>query len=289
MSAQLGLAGFASTTTSRDGVERDALISPCGKFRYWLSRIWDRSRPMGFVCMVNPSDADAKKDDPTVQSLMRRARLWGWGGFWIVNPCAFRSSHPSDLLTAPDPIGPENDSHISRLAAESVASGGRMVVAWGSSVDFDDPGTRPALRGRSKAVLALLLAHGDVYRLGRTADGSPTHPMARGKHRVPDDAPLELHAVMSGQKVGRIPFSKKPPHPEDRPALDSAPEGTCGWCGGDAEGRYGVQASADSASQKGNPETPDPRLPEIIPLCNTCGPGYRPTVAEVRNRYAERG
>lgn len=32
----------------------------------------------------------------------------------------------------------------------------------------------------------------DIHCLGRSADSSPLHPMARGRHRVPDDAHPQL-------------------------------------------------------------------------------------------------
>ena len=169
---------------------RDALISPCGAYRYWLCRLWNTSLPIGLVCMINPSTADAKVDDATIRSLMRRGQFWGWGGFYVVNLFALRSSDPKALRHATDPIGPDNDTHIARLATTHVSTLQRpCVVAWGAASTIP----RPTLDARAKPVLALLRTHGDVYCLARTADGSPTHPSARGTHRIPDNAPLALY------------------------------------------------------------------------------------------------
>lgn len=41
-----------------------AIISDCGRFRYMLRRSWDISRPAVTFVMLNPSTADAEKDDP---------------------------------------------------------------------------------------------------------------------------------------------------------------------------------------------------------------------------------
>jgi len=74
-----------------------------------------------------------------------------------------------ELKRAEDPIGPENDRYISRVARRVERDGGKVVLAWG---------TRGVFLGRDQAVLALL--HGaDVwlYHLGRTKDGHPRHPL----------------------------------------------------------------------------------------------------------------
>lgn len=48
-------------------MESDALISQCGQYRYWLTRIWDETiRPLPII-MLNPSTADASIDDPTIR------------------------------------------------------------------------------------------------------------------------------------------------------------------------------------------------------------------------------
>lgn len=277
MPEQFRLFGGSEPVKSRgDGVERDALLSPCGTWRWWLLRIWNRSKPLGLVCMINPSTADDTKDDSTVQSLMRRARHWGLGGFYVVNLCAFRSPHPNDLLTAKDPIGPECDRWIAELARK-VAGGGALLAAWGSSVDFG-PETRPVLRGRDTKVKAALSAIGDLWCIGRSGPGGshPTHPLARGKHRVPDDALLRLFAP--GPEGGAIPTEKKvysvhdvPPHPDHMPPLGAAPRGPCAWCGTESEGRYSVL-----------PRPKDGVHGPPMPLCNRDGMGYHPTVAEIR-------
>ncbi len=284
MANQTTMLGITPAPSKKgDAVLRDAFVSPCGTWRYWLSRMFAGSDgPVGLVIMVNPSTADDKTDDPTIQSLLRRARIWGWGGFYVVNLFAFRSSHPDDLLVpakSRDPIGPENDATIAKLAEQVAAAGGKFLAAWGSTVDLSDPHGRPELRGRNTAVLGRLVALGEVLCLGRSGNGSPTHPMARGKHRVPDDAPLEVYAARAGQpraaKRTRKPFAIDPPSPRDRPGVGSAPMGSCESCGAATEGRYSVQVK-DSAGL------------HSVPLCNKCGVSDLPTIWEVRRKVAER-
>ena len=284
MASQIGLLGIpapAPKGKKKPDVERDAFFSPAPKtWRWWLSRFWDHNLPIGLVCTINPSTGSDKDDDSTIANLMKRARFWGWGGFYIVNLCAFVSSHPDDLHNAPQPVGAHNDATIARLAAEVTQDGGRIVAAWGSSVDFSDPGMRPALLRRDQIVLEALIKVADVYCIGRSGPGhrSPTHPLARGKHRVPDDAPLQVFRTMDGQapkgptKV--VSVAEKPPHAADLPPL-ACPSGPCAFCGAHAVGRYGA------------PESKIVGAP-IVPICDKCGPGYHPTLPELWERIAER-
>lgn len=176
---------------SGDGIVRDAKI--VGDYRLWLSRIWDDTKPMGLVCMLKPSTANAERDDPTVATLIKRGRdVWGWGGFYVVNLFSLISSAPARLYTDPDPIGPDTDRTIERLAICAKRSGGPLVVAWGALVPFDRIDLVEPLRGRDVYVLKILAEIGDVYCLRQTRAGAPTHPMARGKGRIPVWTPLEV-------------------------------------------------------------------------------------------------
>lgn len=142
-----------------------ATLSGCGTFRYQLTRTWDAAlRPAAFV-MLNPSTADATADDPTVRRCVGFARAWGCGGIEVVNLFAFRSPNPSDLLSAADPVGPENDGYV-RRAAEQCRP---VVAAWGASFP---PGPRVG------AVLDILARVGvPLMCLGVTKGGHPRHPL----------------------------------------------------------------------------------------------------------------
>lgn len=166
-------------------LERTAEISLCLKYRYRLSRRWGKGSAALFV-MLNPSTGDDTKDDPTISRCIAFARTWGHQALEIVNLCAFRSSHPDALYDVVDPVGPNNNAII-RETAEAVSRGrGKIIAAWGASVRFDEFAP-PQLFGRDAYVLEILRKHGPVWCLGRTASGAPKHPLARGKHRVPDD------------------------------------------------------------------------------------------------------
>jgi hypothetical protein len=97
--------GFAWATF--DGVERSAAVSRCGRCRWWLRRTDPRGgsgRVVAFL-MLNPSTADAQRDDPTIRRCLGFARAWGYSVLEVRNLFAWRATDPRELLTAADPVG----------------------------------------------------------------------------------------------------------------------------------------------------------------------------------------
>lgn len=161
----------------KDRIRRSALLSNGDLYRYWLKRAWDDdARPMVAIGL-NPSTADAERDDATVRRLMGFADREGCGSVTVVNLFALRSTDPAGLDAADDPVGPANDDHL----AAALTSGGLLVAAWG------DEGIRRG-RGRVVAVTALIRKLGvPVWCLGRTNAGQPRHPL-----RLARTTPLEI-------------------------------------------------------------------------------------------------
>src|SRR4028119_2392792 len=91
---------------------RGAIFDPTRTYRYALWRTWDAARPPVAFVLLNPSTADARRDDPTIRRCANFARTWGFGGLEVVNLFAFRATHPTDLKCAADPVGPQNDVHL---------------------------------------------------------------------------------------------------------------------------------------------------------------------------------
>lgn len=145
-------------------MRRGALFSPCGLYRYRLAREWDDRPPLVFV-MLNPSRADAEVDDPTIRRCIGFARDLGFGGMTAVNLFALRTPHPAELKAAPDPVGPENDAHLSDL----LRSDQTIVAAWG---------VHGAFGGRDEAFRSLARRSGaPLSSLGTTKQGHPRHPL----------------------------------------------------------------------------------------------------------------
>lgn len=157
-------------------MKKSAVISPCGTYRYELTRTWDEELPILSVVMVNPSTADAEVDDPTILRLTKFATRWGFGGIRVVNLFALRSSDPKALLKHPEPVGVVNDSYL----VEAIKTG-TVLVAWGNNGKIGNAdGDFDILRHTTGSTASFIC-------LGLTSSGAPKHPLARGTHRVPDD------------------------------------------------------------------------------------------------------
>lgn len=155
-----------------------AVISDCGSYRYALwreipQRLGDR-RLVGtcLFVMLNPSTANADRNDPTISRCLRFAERWGYRRLAVGNLFAYRSANPRVLGRVDDPVGPDNHTWLDSLVTEADT----LIVAWGAVAGS-------AAKG---AHVAHLLA-ANPKCLGTTASGAPKHPLARGRHRVPDE------------------------------------------------------------------------------------------------------
>lgn len=147
-----------------------ALFDEAGTYRYRLTRTWGAGGRVLFV-MLNPSTADADKPDPTITRCIGFAKAWGHGSIEVVNLFAFRSPHPTDLLTVNDPVGPENDSHI----AAAVFDASLVVMAHGT---HGNRRLREQIRSRAWTVRQRIARHGRTAQcLGTTKDRMPRHPL----------------------------------------------------------------------------------------------------------------
>ncbi len=110
-------------------MQKDAIVSETGRYRYRLTRKWnDKDKNICFV-MLNPSTADASVDDPTIQSCMRIAAMHGYGSLTVVNLYALRSTDPDQLAKVKDATGGyPNKLHIEAAVRECDT----LLYAWGS-------------------------------------------------------------------------------------------------------------------------------------------------------------
>lgn len=154
-----------------------ALISDCGKYRLALTRTitgLDSDRRILFI-MLNPSTADASKDDPTIRRCLSFARRDQCSMVTVVNLYALRATNPAELLTSPDPIGPGNPEMVRHEIDLHRRDGGLIIAAWGSSKQ-----PSPIMVRYVKEWL-----NGSGLCLGMNKDRSPKHPLY-----VRGDSPL---------------------------------------------------------------------------------------------------
>ena len=142
-------------------MQRTADFSSCRRYRYALWRIWGGTTGYAMFVGLNPSTADENVDDPTIRRCMAFAKDWGYSGLCMANLFAYRATQPADMMSAGDPIGPDNDDWLRD------ASGGAAVVvaAWG---------VHGAFIGRHEVVRKTLPR---LHYLRLTKDGHPGHPL----------------------------------------------------------------------------------------------------------------
>jgi len=160
-----------------------AVLSADQKYRYLLGRCWDDlsaeeeaalgtgspwevyAIPTIFV-MLNPSTADALKDDPTIRKCIGFARKSGRTRIVVANLFAWRASDPKALTKVSDPVGPCNQEAISW----AISLCGDAVAAWGRM---------PSKRVRNIAVRSMgtTKMRKTLHCYGKTKDGEPRHPL----------------------------------------------------------------------------------------------------------------
>lgn len=185
----------------------NAVLSPCGTYRYALWRNLQRQLPplvdeqggtVLFV-MLNPSTADHVEDDPTIRRCLGFARREGYARLAVANLFALRSTKPERIATHPEPVGPLNDQWLSELALEAEM----VIVAWGAS--------RYASPERVGHVKALLAEAGrPVCCLGLTSSWEPRHPLM-----VPRDWPLAEFDLDDMAFEGGVAGPGAPPGPRE--------------------------------------------------------------------------
>ena len=149
-------------------MERSALLSTCGRYRFSLSRRWAEGDAVLFI-MLNPSTADANEDDPTIRRCIGFAKSWGFGALHVGNLFPFRATDPMELLTTTEHIThPQNIAHLMNMAESSKL----VVYAWGNA-----PVVNRILKRKDMLSYKPLADITDPHYIDLGKDGTPKHPL----------------------------------------------------------------------------------------------------------------
>lgn len=110
----------------------DAIISPCKHYRYRLDRLVNPSLSNDKIIAyfgINPSSADAEKDDHTIRKLKKFTILHNGSQFIVGNVFAYRTPHVKNLATVNDLFGKDNDKHLSQIIKEADI----LIPCWGNT------------------------------------------------------------------------------------------------------------------------------------------------------------
>ena len=136
-----------------------AKFSSCRKYRYYLWRIWDKSKPLIMFIGLNPSTANENSDDPTIRRVKNFALDWGYGGVYMTNLFAYVTAYPEELKKCDDPLG-DNDKWLDIVSSSCE----KIIFAWGSFKEATE---------RAKDITTKF----NGYSLQINQDGSPRHPL----------------------------------------------------------------------------------------------------------------
>ncbi|MCH9024733.1 MAG: DUF1643 domain-containing protein [candidate division Zixibacteria bacterium] len=143
-------------------MEYSAQFSSCRKYRYLLTRTWDKNLPQVMFICLNPSSAAEIENDRTVAKCISFVNSWRiYGGLIMTNLFAFRSTDANQIKLVKDPVGRNNDLWI----REGHNDASITLAAWGNGGTHLD---------RSEQIRNMFKK---LYYLSLNQKGEPTHPL----------------------------------------------------------------------------------------------------------------
>ena len=149
---------------------KQATISTCDQYRYNLIRKWnpEGNNLVSFVGL-NPSTADANKDDPTLLRCISFSKALGFDGLILVNLFAYRATSPNVMKEFTHPVGAENDSYI----IDAITQTNQTILCWGNHGSH---------QSRNIEHHDLIEPHREQYFcFGKTKGNQPKHPLYLSK------------------------------------------------------------------------------------------------------------
>lgn len=164
-------------------------FSECGKYRYRLWRIWDKSRPLAMCIGLNPSTANGVKNDQTISYLIKMLGILGYGGFYMMNCYPLISSKPDVLREfEEDAYHDKEDIENTRFLMETAHEVKDVIFAWGMFPIIKKDGRDKMFSGYWPNALCF----------GINKDGSPFHPLAMMPRNGRDPNNPKLQKYVSG-------------------------------------------------------------------------------------------
>jgi len=149
-------------------MKKGAFFSKDKKYRYLLTRSWDKTKPSCCFICINPSKANDTDNDNTVTSCINKAKDLGFGSIEMVNLFGLVDTNRDLLYEIKDPVGPENDKYLKN----SVNRCDKIIVAWGNGGNY---------MNRDMVILEILKKSGKTIScLAKNDGGQPRHPGRMG-------------------------------------------------------------------------------------------------------------
>lgn len=147
------------------GMRGDAEFSPCGRYRYWLSRQWGNGSRFALFVGMNPSTATGDLNDPTITREIGFTKNLGLDWYIKMNVGDYRATNPNDL--AAHGVVPCSDGNLSRII-EMASEAAFVIMAHGILPQPLQPAGRELIHELKSHGLAL-------HCFGTTKAGWPRH------------------------------------------------------------------------------------------------------------------
>lgn len=137
-----------------------AIFSDDQKHRFLLWRLWFNANYVLFIGL-NPSIANANKDDLTIKKCKGFVKRWNHGGFYMANLSSYISTDPNSVI---DDLRDENICYIK----DAIKKCSIVIPMWGDNIN--------TLNLNSvKNKIIPLLKNKKVKCFGVTKNGNPKH------------------------------------------------------------------------------------------------------------------
>ena len=151
--------------------DRGAIFNEARTHRQRLWRIWDRAKPVLIVNGTNPSMADEHSNDPTIERVVRRAVMLGYGGIIMINMQDVIETDSRKLDQMPSGFRCTDQNVAELLSALDMAARGEadILCAWGKPGHKYGPVAWFTTQANRRGVT--------LFCLKKNNDGSPVHPL----------------------------------------------------------------------------------------------------------------
>ena len=158
-------------------MESSAALSSCGCYRWNLSRKFDNSKKKLIFIGLNPSTANADKNDATIRRILKFASVWDFGSIVVINLFARISESPKLLRKCKDPIGKLNDFELDkRISYWANHPTCKLWLGWGVNGSF---------KNRDEVILKKIRLLGKrPFAIDVTKRGYPRHPLYVSRNKV---------------------------------------------------------------------------------------------------------
>lgn len=141
-------------------MNRSALFSKDQTQRFLLTRSWDESLPIACCVGLNPSTANAEKDDSTITYLIKVLRHHGYGTLRMLNLYSVVTSDPDKLREL------YSDQRSNEIVRDSMMEDAKNIIfCWGDFSQAWFP-SQKVIKKYGKIALCF----------GKTKLGNPKHP-----------------------------------------------------------------------------------------------------------------